>query len=314
MTLRATMTQLELQRDVEFGSVSDVDVDENGSIFLLTREPSAVVRYDAAGAYLGHWGLGAFVHPHGLTVDRGTVYVVDQYAHCVRIFTTEGREIAAIGQGAGASDTGFDWNRPNYEERYLTIERGGKPFNNPTKAAVGHDGSIFVSDGYGNARVHLFGPDRRWCLSWGEPGSGAGEFRLPHSVCVTGSGVFVADRENDRVQCFDSTGNFVGAWTDVQRPTAVVALGADGFLVAELARRAGERSFVHGVAQRDQPARVSLIDAAGRAVDRLVLAGAPELDGLAVRPHGLSTPFAGRAWIANLGGGHHDPLVSVSWL
>lgn len=311
MSLRVATTPLEPQTEVGFAAVSDLDVVADGTLVVLTRDPAAVVRYDASGAYLGHWGRGVFVHPHGITVDGDTLYVVDQYGHDVRRFTLDGRELARI--GSGPSDTGFDWKRPSYEERYLTVARGGAPFNNPTKAVVAPDGSLFVSDGYGNARVHRFDAQHRLVGSWGEPGSGRGEFRLPHGVCVTETRVLVADRENDRIECFDHDGGFVGSWTDVQRPAAVVALGGDRFLVGELSRSRGQRSFVHGVPTDDRPARLSVLDGEGRMHARCVLDTAAVGHELPVQPHGLSRRHADRVWVANLAGGHRSPLVSVGY-
>ena len=65
-----------------------------------------------------------------------------------------------------------------------TIKRGGPPFNRPTGVAISPSGEIYVSDGYGNARVHKFSPDGSLLLSWGEPGEAPGQFRLPHSIWV----------------------------------------------------------------------------------------------------------------------------------
>ncbi len=69
------------------------------------------------------------------------------------------------------------------------------------------------SDGYGNARVHRFSPDGRHITSWGQPGTGPGQFNLPHAIAVDSSGrVYVADRENDRVQVFDQDGKLLEVW------------------------------------------------------------------------------------------------------
>ena len=114
------------------------------------------------------------------------------------------------------------------------MQRAGRPFNRPTKAAFAPDGSMYVSDGYGNARIHHFDPDGKLIRSWGEPGVGPEEFKLPHYVIVRRDGrVLVADREADRLQLFEPDGTWLASFEDVRRPTAMVEL-ADGRLTSDL--------------------------------------------------------------------------------
>ena len=48
---------------------------------------------------------------------------------------------------------------------------------------------------------------------WGNPGTGPGEFRLPHAIVIDSSGiVYVADRENGRIQRFTLDGAYLGEW------------------------------------------------------------------------------------------------------
>ena len=54
----------------------------------------------------------------------------------------------------------------------------GEPFHRCTHTALSPQGDIYVSDGYGNARVHKYAPDGKLLLSWGEPGTDPGEFNL----------------------------------------------------------------------------------------------------------------------------------------
>ena len=78
----------------------------------------------------------------------------------------------------------------------------GKPFNKPTDLARAPNGELYISDGYGNSSVHRFTADGTLIQSWGEPGTGPGQFNLPHGVWVDGDRVYVADRQNNRVQIF----------------------------------------------------------------------------------------------------------------
>ena len=100
----------------------------------------------------------------------------------------------------------------------------GDPFNRPTKVAVDpRSGALYIADGYGNARVHKYSPEGEHLLSWGEFGTGPGQFNLVHSVCTDDAGrVFVADRENHRVQIFDDQGAYLDQWNDMHRPCGLL--------------------------------------------------------------------------------------------
>jgi DNA-binding beta-propeller fold protein YncE len=127
-----------------------------------------------------------------------------------------------IGTKDKPSDTGYR-EVPNLFERISSITKGGEPFNRPTGVALSSTGAIYVADGYANARVHKFSSDGRLLFSWGEPGPGPGQFRLPHSIFIDKRDrIWVADRENSRIQIFDDKGNFLTQWTDhLIRPTDV---------------------------------------------------------------------------------------------
>jgi DNA-binding beta-propeller fold protein YncE len=121
---------------------------------------------------------------------------------------------------------------------FRTIKRSAPPFHYPTNLATGPGGELYVSDGYGNARVHKFAADGRLLFSWGEPGSGPGQFHIPHGIAYRQGIVYVADRENSRVQLFDAYGKYLDSWTDVARPCEVFCAG-DRVFVAELGFTAG---------------------------------------------------------------------------
>jgi sugar lactone lactonase YvrE len=115
---------------------------------------------------------------------------------------------------------------------------GGAPFNRPTGVAIAPSGEIYIADGYGNARVHRFTAEGELISSWGEPGPGPSQFRLPHHLCVDKTNrVWVADRENSRVQIFREDGKFITQWTDLFRPTAVCIDKDDIVYVSELCMR-----------------------------------------------------------------------------
>lgn len=290
-----------LPRELAALDVTDVAVGPDSTVYALTRQCPQVLVLNPDGGLIGTWGQGAFTtRPHGITVGPdGKVYVVDEGAHCIKLFNQAGDAKGVIGQGA-PSDTGVA-QAGTTTARLASIRRDGAgPFNRPTKLAISISGDLYVSDGYGNCKVHRYGPTGELISSWGRSGSGAGEFHLPHSVATTPDGtVLVADRENDRLQLFDIAGALVGMWTDMHRP-ASVAVDANGLVyIGELSVSAGRRSFVHGVAKQNLPARLSVFDPDGQLIERVT-----ELPGTAepafTSPHGLAVSGDGSVYIAEL--------------
>ena len=96
------------------------------------------------------------------------------------------------------------------------------PFNHPADICVAPSGELYVADGYGNSSVHRFAPDGTFIASFGSPGRGPGEFIVPHAIRVAADGrVYVADRENNRVQVFTAEGQFLDQWTDFKCPMGI---------------------------------------------------------------------------------------------
>jgi DNA-binding beta-propeller fold protein YncE len=215
--------------------IAGVATDAAGNVFAFNRGEHPVIVFDPAGNFLRAWGEGEFVRPHGITIGPDeAVYCVDDSDHTVRKYTPEGERVWTLGTSGRASETGAT------SVDYREIHRAAGPFNLPTNLAVAPDGALYVSDGYGNARVHRFAPDGRLLDSWGEPGAGPGQFHLPHGIAVDRHGtVYVADRENSRLQLFSPVGTFLAEWTDVARPCEVFVDADDWVYVAELGFRAG---------------------------------------------------------------------------
>ena len=222
------------------------------------------------------------------------MYCVDDADHSVRRFTTEGELLMTLGTRGQASDTGYDG------AAYATIARAGPPFNRPTNLAVAPTGDLYVTDGYGNARVHQFSADGRLIGSWGAPGGGPGEFRIPHGICILDDGrVLVADRENDRIQVFDLEGRYLEEWLDIQRPTQL-SVGPDGLLyVAELWWQKGQRSHRFGEIAADRYGRVSALRTDGTLVARWG-GGPPGTPDSFTAPHGIAVDSRGDVYVAEV--------------
>ncbi len=204
----------------EFKQVAGVAVDSHDRVYVYNRGEHPVIVFDSEGNLLTTWGEGFLKHAHGIFIDsEDRVYLVDRFLHSVLKYTPEGELLMTIGTLDGPS-------------------KNGEPFNHPTDVALSSAGEIYVSDGYGNARVHKFAADGTHIRSWGVPGDGIGEFNLPHSVWVDESDrVYVADRENHRIQIFSPNGEFIEQWSGFRQPTDFF-LDGDGYLyVAELQHR-----------------------------------------------------------------------------
>ena len=184
-----------------WGTISAVACDSQDRVYVYTRGDHPLLVFDREGNLLASWGEGVVQMAHGIFVDAAdNVYCTDRGAHCVYRFNHRGVVVMTLGT---PGDPGED----------------GQPFDQPTDVAVTSTGEWFVSDGYGNRRVHRFSPDGELLSSWGVEGDGPGEFALPHSVRVDHDGcVWVCDRSNNRIQIFDAGGKYLHEWADLRHP------------------------------------------------------------------------------------------------
>jgi len=224
-----------LPKDWSWTEVAGVACDSKDRVFVFNRGEHPVVMFDRDGVFLGSWGEGIFVRPHGIFIGPDdSVFCVDDLDHTVHKFAPDGKLLLTLGTSGQPSDTGAT------SIDYRTIIRAGPPFHFPTDLAIGPEGDLYITDGYGNARVHRFSPDGRLLFSWGKPGAGPGEFHVPHGIAVDRSGiVYVADRENSRIQLFTPEGVYLAEWIDVARPSEIFIDKQSNVYVAELGFHAG---------------------------------------------------------------------------
>lgn len=204
-----------------FGVVSSAAVDSQDNVYVFQRFPQGqIVVFDREGNFLRSWGAGTFVEAHGVWIGPDdTIYTADSLDHTVRRYTADGELIWTLGT---SGKTGSP----------------GAPFNRPTWAVVAPSGDLYVSDGYGQNRWHRFDSERRLLNSWGETGSGPGQFLLPHAVWVDRNNrVYVLDRTNLRIQLFTPDGEYLTEWTGMPSPNQLFIGDDDTAYIAHGARR-----------------------------------------------------------------------------
>jgi DNA-binding beta-propeller fold protein YncE len=279
-----------------FVEVAGVAVDSRDRVYVFNRGQHPVVVFDRDGRCLGSWGEGLFRRAHGITIGPDdAVYCTDDLDHTVRKFTADGKLLATFGVSGRASDTGIRGND------YRTIRQAGPPFNQPTNVALAPDGGLYITDGYGNARVHRFAADGRLLFSWGEPGTGPGQFNLPHGIALDSGGqVYVADRENSRIQIFTPEGKYVTQWTDVARPMQVLIDPADRVFVVEVGWKAGLFPWQQPPGPDAPAARLSVFDRAGRLLVRWGGVGDPCAPGNFFAPHDLCIDSHGDIYVGEV--------------
>jgi DNA-binding beta-propeller fold protein YncE len=210
-----------------FIQVSSVAITARGTVLVLHRGAHPIMEFDSNGRFVRSWGDGMFSEgkvaaipqaswtedkshysavygpagctacgAHSVRVDsQGNIWVIDAPGHVIYKLNSEGKEIMRLGS-KGTSGAG-----PNN-------------FNLPTDVAFAPNGDVYVSDGYGSARVVKYSRDGKYMLQWGTRGKGPGEYGLPHNLVTDRQGrVYVTDRDNERIEVFDSNGKFLSQWT-----------------------------------------------------------------------------------------------------
>ncbi len=284
----------ELPPGWRYGDVAAVGIDRQDNVHVFNRGPHPMIVYDRDGRFLRSWGEGLFTHAHGLHMGPDdTVYLTDDGDHTVRQCRLDGKVLLTI--GIPGRPTGF---------------MSGLPFHRCTHTALSPAGDIYVADGYGNARVHKFSPDGKLLFSWGEPGTDPGQFNIVHNICCDEDGwVYVADRENHRVQVFEGAGNYEAQWNNLHRPCG-------------LYMERGKRPLCYigelgpGLAvNRDVPnlgPRISIVGNDGKVLARLGREHAGEALGQFIAPHGVAVDSRGDLYIGEVSNTYwpqiHPPL------
>ena len=212
---------LKLPANMYLGEVAGVAIDARKHLYVFSRTGSRSTLHGEAASQLFEFGpdgafireigkdLYGFAFAHTVRIDKsGNLWATDEGTNMIVEFNPAGRVLMVLGRRAEAVEAPAE-TPPG------TVPRPGwGTFNRPTDVAWNANGDIFVADGYNNSRVVKIDKNGRWVKTWGERGSGQGQFNILHSIASDDHGnVYVADRTNRRIQVFDSDGNFQRQFT-----------------------------------------------------------------------------------------------------
>ena len=261
-----------------------VAVDARDRVYVFNRGTAPMTVFDTDGNMLDSWGQGEFSNPNGITVaPDGNLFCVDNGDSTIKKFTPEGRKLMTLGEA----------NKPS-------PKMSNRPFSYPTHVGVDpRTNDFYVSDGYANAAVHKYSPEGRHLLSWGESGTAEGQFNIVHNVKIDRNGwVYVADRENHRIQVFSSDGRFETQWVNFSR---AAALEID---------TSGDRDIVYvgeyfaGIASNDTGTnlgpRVTVMSTDGKVLARVGTDPYGSQVGRFFAPHGIAVDSMGNLYVAEV--------------
>ena len=265
-----------------FKEIGAVGTDRNDNVYVFNRGEHPMIVFDSAGNFLRSWGEGVFPRAHGLHMGPDdTVWLTDDGDHTVRQCALDGKILRTLGI-------------PGKPSPYMS----GVPFHRCTHTALTPNGDIFVTDGYGNACVHKFSPDGKLLKSWGSPGTDPGEFNIVHNIVSDADGwVYVADRENHRVQVFNSDGVYETQWNNLHRPCALFM--TPGNCPMCFVGECGSGLAVNRHLPNIGP-RISILDRTGKRVGRLgsLLPGLGP--GEMQAPHGIAVDSRGDIYLGEV--------------
>lgn len=193
---------LNLPNGVSLGAPSSVAMSSEGHIFVFNRGPHPLVEFDRDGNFVRSLGQGRYTRPHGMRIDaEDNIWTTDVNAHTVTKMSPQGEVLLVLGADGRAGDS--------------TAAANARLVNEPTDLAIGPMGDIFVVQGHGRGepRVLRFDKSGTFIKSWGGKGTGPGQFDIAHSIVIDSKGLlYVADRQNRRIQIFDVDGKFMTEW------------------------------------------------------------------------------------------------------
>jgi DNA-binding beta-propeller fold protein YncE len=220
--------------------VTSVAVKKDGNILVMHRGDDPLLEYKPNGDLVGPFGDVKFSHgkvmpmlkdvaekgrtpqmsgyqavygaagcsncgAHEVRVDpEGNVWAVDAPGQIITKMNGSGHTLMQLGAK--------DKRGKSHSEFYL-----------PTDIAFAPNGELIVTDGYGNDRLVRFSKDGKYLGEFGMRGNGPGQFQLPHNVVVDAKGqIYISDRDNQRIEIFDSSGKYLRQWEHVGGQSSLI--------------------------------------------------------------------------------------------
>jgi len=194
----------------QWQAMPGIAVDASDQIWIFTRSQPPVQVYRTDGTFIRAWGERTIGNAHHIKIDHeGFIWLADIGKHVVRKFSPQGEVLLTLGtEGVFGED-----------ESHM---------DKPTDMAITPDGQVFVADGYGNNRIVHFDAKGKFVKAWGKLGTGPNEFSLPHAIAIDSKGrLYVADRNNVRIQIYDQSGQLIDSWPNVIVPWGFCMTGRD---------------------------------------------------------------------------------------
>jgi len=265
-----------------FKEIGSIGVDRQDNVYVFNRGEHPMMVFDRDGNFLRSWGEGVFPRAHGVYMaPDDTIWLTDDGDHTVRQCSLDGKILLTL--GVSGKPAPF---------------MSGEPFHRCTHTAMTPNGDILVSDGYGNACVHKYSPDGKLLKSWGESGTDPGEFNIVHNICCDEDGwVYVADRENHRIQVFNCDGVYETQWNNLHRPSALFI--TPGKCPVCYVGEIGPAMPVNKNAP-NLGARVSILDHTGKRIGRFGGLRAGIKPGEFLSPHGITVDSHGDVYVGEV--------------
>lgn len=263
------------------GDATSIAVDSKDNVYVFNRGNYPIAVFDKGGDFIRGFGHGDFIRPHGIEIDLDdNIYLVDDDGHFIQKRNNDGEIVFTLGE----------------KGKPCKWQSGGM-FNRPTDIAI-HPitRDLFISDGYGNSRIHKFDSDGRHILSWGSPGTEPGEFSLPHNIAILGNDkVAVCDRENFRVQIFSLDGEYIKQ-IHIHHPMSITEgkKGDDRIYIGEM---------LPPPVQQGVPnlgAKISILNPDGQIIKQIGDSLPGEGLNQFTSPHGITTDSNGSIYVAEV--------------
>jgi DNA-binding beta-propeller fold protein YncE len=240
---------IKMPDEMNMGEGAGVATDSKGNVYVYSRmgssyvttgvEPVLAFRSASGGAKLLEFDQnGKFLREipqafygynlaHAVRVDaQDNIWVVNEGANVILKLNQTGKVLLALGRESEVSFERSPSSRGEAKKSPLGPPDGSGVradiFNRPTDVAWDSAGNIYVTDGYGNSRVAKFDRNGVFQKTWGSNGKAPGQFNLPHTLVVDAhDNIYVGDRQNSRIQVFDTDGNLKTIYTGVGHPYAI---------------------------------------------------------------------------------------------